>query len=117
MDEGGIASGQLRSLRAIKVLHTVVWAFFAGCIFAIPLYAFQRINVAFALIAIVFVEVLVLALNGSSCPLTGLAAHYTPDRAANFDIYLPVWLARNNKEIFGLLYLSGIVVTITRWIR
>jgi hypothetical protein len=24
-----------------------------------------------------------------------------PDRADNFDIYLPVWLARHNKVIFG----------------
>ena len=26
-------------LQAVKAIHTVVWAFFAGCIFAIPVYA------------------------------------------------------------------------------
>ena len=29
-------------LRIIKVAHTVVWAFFAGCILAIPYFAWRR---------------------------------------------------------------------------
>ena len=104
------------SLRAIKVVHTVVWTLFAGCIFAIPIYAsMQRIGVAAALIAVVFLEVLVLVVNSWRCPLTGIAAQYTDDRRDNFDIYLPEWLARHNKVIFGILYLFGIVVTIAQW--
>jgi len=104
------------SLRRIKLVHTVVWAFFAGCILAIPICAaLRQIGVAGVLIAIVLVEVLVLAVNGLRCPLTGIAAQYTEDRRDNFDIYLPEWLARHNKVIFGLLYLFGILVTIARW--
>ncbi len=38
---------------------------------------------------------------------TDLAARYTEDRRGNFDIYLPVWLARQNKTIFGTLFLAG----------
>jgi len=64
-----------RRLRAIKLLHTIVWAGFAGCI----------------------------------------AARYTDDRRANFDIYLPEWLARYNKEIFGPLYLAGVLLLVVRW--
>jgi hypothetical protein len=45
--------------------------------------------------------VLVLIANDESCPLTGVAARYTVDRRDNFDIYLPEWLARHNKLIFG----------------
>jgi hypothetical protein len=105
-----------RSLRTIKLVHTVAWAFFAGCIFAIPIYAWmRRTGVASVLIAIVLFEVLVLAVNRWRCPLTGVAARYTEDRRDNFDIYLPLWLARNNKIIFGLLYLFGILVTIARY--
>jgi hypothetical protein len=43
---------------------------------------------------IVLLKCGVLALNGDRCPLTDLAAGFTDDRAYNFDIYLPNWLAR-----------------------
>jgi len=41
---------------------------------------------------------------------------YTDDRSDNFDIFLPLWLARNNKLIFGLLFISGESVWLWRWI-
>jgi hypothetical protein len=62
-------------------------------------------------------ECLVLGLNHGRCPLTDLAARYTDDRADNFDIYLPLWLARNNKHIFGFLFLVGEFVVLMRWAR
>ncbi len=104
-------------LRAVKIVHTLVWAFFAGCILAIPVFCFLRqYGRAAVLIGIVFVEVLVLAWNQMRCPLTDVAAKYTGDRRDNFDIYLPLWVARNNKLIFGLLYLAGILLTVAGWI-
>jgi hypothetical protein len=51
------------------------------------------------------------------CPLTDLAARYTDDRRDNFDIYLPEWLARHNKRIFGWLFVGGLVFTAVRWWR
>jgi hypothetical protein len=39
--------------------------------------------------------------------LADLAARYTMDRAENFDIYLPLWLARHNKTIFGTIFVAG----------
>ena len=100
-------------LRRIKLVHTVVWAVFAGSILAIPLFAhLQHPFVAWMLIGLVFIEVLVLAFNAMRCPLTALAARYTTDRQANFDIYLPLWLARYNKHVFGTLYVLGIVYTL-----
>jgi hypothetical protein len=104
------------SLRSIKLIHTVVWAFFAGSIFAIPiLAALTQYKAALVFIGIVFVEVLVLVVNGMRCPLTGVAARYTDDRRDNFDIYLPEWLARHNKSVFGLLYVLGIIFTVAKW--
>jgi hypothetical protein len=47
--------------------------------------------------------------------LTGIAARYTPDRRPNFDIYLPEWLALHNKQIFGALYVFGLVFAFARW--
>jgi hypothetical protein len=51
------------------------------------------------------------------CPLTDVAQRYTADRRDNFDIYLPVWLARNNKRIFGALFVAGEVVLLWCWFR
>ena len=105
------------SLRAIKVLHTIVWMFFAGCIIAIPIFGFiRRYTEAAALVAVVLIEVLILVANRLRCPLTGVAARYTDDRSENFDIYLPVWIARNNKLIFGLLFLGGTLFVLGRWL-
>jgi hypothetical protein len=104
------------SLRVIKALHTIVWAFFVGCIIAIPILGFaRRYNAAAVLIGVVLIEVLILVANRLRCPLTGVAARYTADRTDNFDIYLPIWVARHNKLIFGLLFLGGILLTLVRW--
>jgi hypothetical protein len=97
-------------------LHTLVWAIFAGSIVAIPLLARAGAHRwALALAALVFVEVIVLALNRMRCPLTAVAARYTDDRRDNFDIYLPEWLARWNKHVFGILYVAGLLVLWASW--
>jgi hypothetical protein len=104
------------ALRTIKALHTVAWAVFAGCIVALPVVAWRRqFAVALVLIAIVAVEVLILLLNRMRCPLTNIAERHTDDRRANFDIYLPEWLARYNKQIFGSLFTLGIAFTVLMW--
>ena len=67
------------------------------------------------LIAVVLIEVLVLLSNRFRCPLTDVAARYTDDRRDNFDIYLPLWLARYNKHIFGTLFVAGVLFTLLMW--
>jgi uncharacterized membrane protein len=105
-------------LRLIKVVHSVVWAFFAGCILAIPVSTYQgHRRASAALIGLVLIEVVILAFNRMRCPLTDVAARYTPERQDNFDIYLPVWLARWNKQIFGGLFVAGLVYTLAVWLR
>ena len=103
-------------LRAIRTIHTLIWAFFATSIVAIPICAsLDMYAKAVVLAGIVLVEVLVLIYNGWACPLTGIAARYTEDRRDNFDIYLPRVLARYNKQIFGSLYAAGVLFTFIRW--
>jgi len=105
-----------RALLAVKVVHTIVWAFFVLCILAIPVLTWRGDLVAAAwFVGIVFVEVLVIVLNRWRCPLTPLAARFTEDRRANFDIFLPEWLARHNKTIFGALYFAGVVYLVLSW--
>lgn len=94
-------------LVAIKLLHTAVWLFFVGCIAAIPVAAsLHRFRAAAVFAAFVLAECLVLGVNGLRCPLSDLAARYAPEDAPNFDIYLPNWLARYNKQIFGTLFVG-----------
>lgn len=103
-------------LVGIKLLHTAIWFFFAACIVAIPVAgALRRFRAAALLIGVVLVECAVLALNRRRCPLTDLAARYTSERADNFDIYLPLWLARHNKTIFGTLFALGVLFVLVRW--
>jgi hypothetical protein len=104
------------ALRIVKVAHTIIWALFATAVLAIaPLAWVGAYRYASFLIALVFVEVLILIANGWRCPLTAVAARFTDDRHDNFDIYLPEWLARHNKLLFGSLYLFGIAFTLARW--
>lgn len=100
------------TLRAIKLVHTLVWAVFAGSIVAIPVCAYRReLALAWGLVGFVALEVAVLVLNRMRCPLTDIAARYTDERQDNFDIYLPLWLARHNKQVFGSLYVAAIAYT------
>jgi hypothetical protein len=106
------------TLRSIKLLHTVVWALFAGAVLAIPVAGvLGRFRWVLGLSILVLVEVLVLAVNQMRCPLTGVAERYTEDRSDNFDIYLPVWLARYNKLIFGSLFLAGELFVLWRYLE
>lgn len=95
----------------------MVWVCFVGSIVAVPISARAgRFDLALGFGGIVFAEVLVLVVNHLRCPLTAIAARYTSDRRANFDIYLPEWLARHNKEVFGTLYVLGLLYALARWV-
>jgi hypothetical protein len=105
------------ALVGIKLVHTAVWLFFAGCIVAIPIVgAMGRFLPAAVLSGLVLFECVILAANRGRCPLTDLAEPYTDERADNFDIYLPPWLARHNKTIFGSLFVLGELFLLWRWL-
>ena len=104
-------------LAGIKLLHTAIWLFFAGCIVAIPFAGAQRQFLwAAVLTGLVLIECVVLAVNRGRCPLTDLAGRYTEARTDNFDICLPLWLARHNKAIFGTLFAIGELFVVGRWL-
>ncbi len=94
----------------------MAWAFFAGCILAIPVASWWGHHQEAAwLSTIVLVEVFILVANRWRCPLTAVAARFTEERHDNFDIYLPLWLARHNKLIFGAAYVLGMAFAYFRW--
>ena len=83
----------------------------------IPVVAWRReFTWVAGLATVVLIEVTILGMNKMSCPLTAVAARYTEDRRANFDIYLPHWLAAYNKQVFGALFMAGLLFALFRWI-
>jgi hypothetical protein len=106
----------LTTLLLVKLAHTVAWTFFASCILLLPIAAHAgHFKVAAMVTSLVLLEILILAVNRWRCPLTSVAARYTQERQDNFDIFLPLWLARYNKEIFGALFAAGIAYAAFKW--
>jgi hypothetical protein len=102
-------------LRLIKTLHTLIWALMASSNFLAFYCAFMgRFDAWFWVPAsLLAVEIFIIVLNRWTCPITKIAAIYTQDRQANFDIYLPEWLARHNVRIFsGLIVLEVLIILI-----
>lgn len=99
---------------AIKLLHTAVWVFFNVVIFYLLLAVLtDRLDTwAWICLALIGAECAVLLFFRMACPLTIVARRYSDSQLPNFDIYLPIWLARYNKHIYGVLLaliLSGLV--------
>ena len=100
----------------IKGLHTAIWAFFVLIILYILYSAIMdRIDtLLWIAIALVVVEGIILFINGWRCPLTRLGEKYTEQTNVGFDIFLPKWVAKNNKTIFTTLYFVGVILVIYR---
>lgn len=103
-------------LTLVKSLHTLVWSVMAAAVLYVvycglaggggPLLAVS--------IGLVLLETAVLLFNKWRCPLTDVAARYAAADRDNFDIYLPEWLARHNKTVFGGLFLLGLALVLFR---
>lgn len=101
-------------IKFIKIIHTIIWAIMVAAILYI-LYCglTNQFNLLlWVSIGLIFLEGLVLLLNKWSCPLTSIAARYTPNRKDNFDIYLPIFLAKYTKTIFSTLFVIGLFIVI-----
>lgn len=99
-------------LRLLKVIHTIVWVIMTTANFAAFYLAYiGKFNVWFYLsVLLIGGETVVILVNSWHCPLTDMMANYTADRRANFDIYLPEWLAKNNIAIFSVLIVLEVVI-------
>ncbi len=70
-------------------------------------------------IALVIGEGLTLLIFKMFCPLTLIARKYSDsEKEGNWDIlFLPNWLAKNNKLIFTSIFIFGLVIVIYRTIN
>ena len=100
----------MTKLTQIKTLHTAIWAFMNGVIFYL-FYAviINKIDVwVWVCVGIILAECLVLLAYKGFCPLTIMARKYSKSTKDNFDIFLPEWLAKYNKLIYGSVF--GIII-------
>lgn len=107
---------QSNKLLLIKLVHTVIWVFFASVIFFV-LYSgiVNKITIyTWIGIGLIIGEGLVLLMFRMYCPLTVLARKYSDSQNDNFDIFLPNWLARHNKLIFTSIFILGLIIVLFR---
>jgi len=102
----------------IKIVHTVIWAVFVFFIFYIVWSGVTSRISSFSWIAVslVVVEGIVLLIFGGNCPLTVMARKYSDSPKANFDIFLPDWLAKYNKQIFTSLFGIGLLLMLAQYL-
>jgi hypothetical protein len=103
----------------IKIIHTVIWAIMAAASFYIlyaGIFGIFDMTLVFS-IALLIMETVVLFINRWTCPLTPMAKRYTADRQDNFDIYLPLFLAKYNKILFGAIFITGSFLVLWNWIE
>lgn len=104
-------------LFAIKLLHTLVWAFFVTVIIYIVYSGItNQINtLTWISIGLILIEGLVLLIFKMFCPITLIARKYSDSEKDNFDIFLPNWLAKYNKLIFTSIFIFGLIVVLFRY--
>ncbi|WP_018476559.1 hypothetical protein [Pontibacter roseus] len=103
-------------LRLIKLIHTAIWVFFNVVIFYL-LYAVivDKIDEwVWVCIGLILLEGLVLAVFKNMCPVTLVARRFSDSTQDNFDIYLPNWLARYNKQIYTTIFLIALLILVYR---
>lgn len=100
----------------VKLIHTIIWVFF-NLVLIYMFYAVitNHFDTWFWVCAgLIVMECLVLIFNRWTCPLTPFARKYSKSTKANFDIYLPNWLVKYNKEIYTGLILILILIYLIR---
>ena len=108
-----------RKLLYIKSLHTLIWIFFNVVIFyLLTAVIMNRIDkwVWYSLTAIA-AEIIILIVFKNICPVTIIAKKYSDSQKANFDIFLPNWLAKYNKHIYSIILAIALLILIYRLIN
>ena len=106
----------MTKLISVKVIHTLIWICFNLVIFYLS-YAviLNKIGkLVWLCIGIIILEGIVLLSFKGICPLTVIARKYSASTKANFDIYLPVWLAKYNKVIYTTIFVAIVCLLIYR---
>jgi hypothetical protein len=103
----------------IKTIHTIIWIFFnLVLIYMAYEVIFNKIdNFIWIGIGLIVLEFIVLLFFKMMCPLTIVARKYSNSNKENFDIYLPNWLAKYNKQIYTAFFIIIILGLIYRYLN
>jgi hypothetical protein len=106
----------MTKLTGIKILHTIIWVFFNAVLFYLAYAAFtNKIDkLVWIGVGIILMEGIVLLIFKGICPLTIIARKHSDSSQDNFDIFLPNWLAKNNKLIYTIIFIMIICAFIYR---
>jgi hypothetical protein len=103
-------------LNIVKGIHSLIWIFFNAVIFYLY-YAVITGKIDYWVwiaIGIILLEGIVLLIFKKSCPITLIARKYSDSSKDNFDIFLPNWLAKNNKLIYTVLFVIVLIMLFFR---
>lgn len=99
----------------IKLIHTLIWVFFNVVIFYL-LYAVLTDTIdkwVWICLGLILLETVTLIIFKRVCPVTLVARRYSSSARHNFDIYLPEWLAKYNKQIYTIIVI--IILLLLAW--
>ncbi|WP_462254749.1 hypothetical protein [Ferruginibacter sp.] len=104
----------MSKLAGIKIIHTIICIFFNVVLFYMAYAVITNKIGKFVWIGIglIILEGIVLLVFNKMCPLTIMARKFSDSNKDNFDIYLPEWLAKYNKQIytaFFIIIVCGII--------
>lgn len=105
-----------RRLILIKLIHTLIWIFFNIVIFYL-LYSViinKLDRWVWICIGLIAIEGIILLAFKNLCPVTLVARKYSDSNKENFDIFLPNWLAKYNKQIYSVIVLITLIILIFR---
>lgn len=106
-------------LRIVKSIHTLIWLVMTGAtILLFRAVLLQSFDLLFYIsLGLILAEIIVLTINGWVSPLTPLAARYTDNQSDNFDIYLPGFMARYNKQIYSVILALILIIQLYQTMR
>ena len=95
----------------IRTIHTVIWIFFNVVLFYMAYAVIINKIDRFVWIGIflIIMEGIILIIFNKMCPLTIMSRKYSDSKKDNFDIYLPNWLAKYNKQIYTTFFILIII--------
>jgi hypothetical protein len=100
----------------MKLVHTLIFWVLSLCVaYALFSGVADRITTwTWVAVGLLFVESVVLALSGWTCPLTILAERRGAVRGSVADIFLPRWFADRIFPICGTLYGIALLMIVLR---
>ena len=100
----------------MKLVHTLIfWVLSLCVVYALFSGVADRITMwTWVAVGLLFVESVVLAVSGWTCPLTILAERRGAVRGSVTDIFLPRWFADRIFPICGTLYGIALLIIVLR---